>query len=38
MDEVKSNCIVMFHSPFLSLFQGEKSVVADGSLLTHDEF
>lgn len=37
IDEVKLNFIV-FCSPFLPVFQGENSTVADEDMLTHEEF
>lgn len=37
IDEVKLNFIV-FCSPFLSVFQGENSTVADEDMLTREEF
>lgn len=37
IDEVKLNFMV-FCSPFLSVFQGENSTVADEDMLTREEF
>lgn len=38
MDEVKLNFIVVFCSPFFSVFQGENFTVADEYMLTREEF